>query len=110
MNQEIKKKWVDALRSGDYDQTKGCLQDNNGFCCLGVLSDIHSKETKTNWEKRRGTNSIYYIEKYGTLPTEVIEWSGLKDYSPMTSKGSLVSLNDQGKEFPEIADIIESEL
>ena len=33
-------KWVDALRSGTYAQTQCTLQDNSGFCCLGVACDI----------------------------------------------------------------------
>lgn len=45
-------KWVNALRSGEYQQTKGCLQDSEGFCCLGVACDIFikpgSKITKSN--------------------------------------------------------------
>lgn len=28
--------WLKALRSGKYDQTTGRLEDENGFCCLGV--------------------------------------------------------------------------
>jgi len=35
---KIKKKWLKALRSGEYGQTKGVLTDGEGnFCCLGVL-------------------------------------------------------------------------
>ena len=42
---EIKKKWVEALRSGDYKQGKTCLKqiDFDGetrHCCLGVLAEI----------------------------------------------------------------------
>jgi len=33
-------KWVLALRSGEYSQTKGTLQDEQGYCCLGVACDI----------------------------------------------------------------------
>lgn len=44
MNQEIKKRWVAALRSGDYKQGTGALRNaDNKFCCLGVLCDLHSK-------------------------------------------------------------------
>ena len=35
---KIKKKWLKALRSGEYGQAKGVLTDGEGnFCCLGVL-------------------------------------------------------------------------
>lgn len=37
MNKDIKKKWVEALRSDAYQQTHCRLQDKKGYCCLGVL-------------------------------------------------------------------------
>ena len=33
-------KWVLALRSGEYSQTTGKLQDDCGHCCLGVACDV----------------------------------------------------------------------
>jgi hypothetical protein len=49
MNPEIKARWVAALRSGEYQQTTGNLRTENGFCCLGVLCDLHSKATGIEW-------------------------------------------------------------
>lgn len=46
MNKDLRQKWVEALRSGDYKQTGHVLrmeyhpEDGTGFCCLGVLADI----------------------------------------------------------------------
>lgn len=40
MDQELKRKWVEALRSGEYQQGNGKLCDNGRYCCLGVLYDI----------------------------------------------------------------------
>lgn len=45
MNQEIKQKWIEALRSGKYKQGKYHLKivDESGeesFCCLGVLASL----------------------------------------------------------------------
>jgi len=45
MKQELKDKWIAALRSGDYIQGRGWLkyQDTDGvnkWCCLGVLADV----------------------------------------------------------------------
>ena len=36
------KKWIKALRSGKYKQTKDtlCNDKRNSFCCLGVLCDV----------------------------------------------------------------------
>jgi hypothetical protein len=45
MEQELKKKWVDALRSGEYKQYrgsmwKGTLEKAEALCCLGVLVTV----------------------------------------------------------------------
>jgi hypothetical protein len=40
MNEEAKRLWVAALRSGKYDQTTGALRDGVGYCCLGVLCEV----------------------------------------------------------------------
>lgn len=41
MDQKLKKKWVEALTSGKYQQAKSRLKDHSGFCCLGVLRDVN---------------------------------------------------------------------
>lgn len=38
---EIKEKWLNALKSGEYKQVQGKLRTNFGHCCLGVLAEIH---------------------------------------------------------------------
>lgn len=42
MDPEMKKRWVEALRSGKYKQGKGRLHDevHDTYCCLGVLNEI----------------------------------------------------------------------
>lgn len=40
MNTELKQKWVNALRSGDYIQDNGQLKTKKGHCCLGVLAEV----------------------------------------------------------------------
>ena len=113
MNQQIKEKWMNALRSGEYSQTRGYLRTTEGFCCLGVLCDLYSKETGTEWvENYELENSSSFLEEFATLPKEVMEWSGLEYPNPYSETwgGSLASLNDQGEEFPKIADVIEKYL
>lgn len=41
MDQELKTKWIAALRSGDYKQgvSKLCSSSNQ-YCCLGVLCEV----------------------------------------------------------------------
>lgn len=35
-----KKRWLKALRSGEYKQGVGYLKNGDEFCCLGVLCDL----------------------------------------------------------------------
>lgn len=45
----IKTQWVAALKSGEYLKTyrrlRRDLPEGSGFCCLGVLCDLHAKAT-----------------------------------------------------------------
>ncbi len=41
--QEIKDKWLNALKSGEYQQFNGQLRNNGNYkqmCCIGVLCNI----------------------------------------------------------------------
>lgn len=38
MNKWVKRKWLRALRSGEYKQGTEVLGDARGYCCLGVLA------------------------------------------------------------------------
>lgn len=44
LDPKFKKKWIAALRSGDYDQGKGALcrvtKEGAKYCCLGVAYEI----------------------------------------------------------------------
>ncbi len=44
----LKAKWIKALRSGEYSQTKQELYNGaeNAFCCLGVLACVAGKDKK----------------------------------------------------------------
>lgn len=46
MKAAIKQKWVEALRSGHYDQTSQTLYDReqHAYCCLGVLRSVCRKD------------------------------------------------------------------
>ena len=87
MNAEVKEKWLNALRSGEYKQTRGNLKTDCGFCCLGVLCDLYSKEFNVSWEKHlpvslieHNDTSPYSIGGEATgLPVEVLIWAGLSN-------------------------------
>jgi hypothetical protein len=114
MNQEIKQKWVAALRSGEYVQGLGALNISGKFCCLGVLCDLHAKETGNVWKGEDGVllpKKKKYEEQTAVLPKVVQRWAELPHNNPdIPGRRSLASLNDAGKTFIEIADLIETTL
>jgi len=111
MNPKIKQKWLNALRSGEYQQTQERLRKEDGFCCLGVLCDLYIKENNVEWEINE--DDMYRYEKHFTvLPPSVVGWAGVEDSNPYVNGGigTLSGLNDKGFTFNEIADLIEEHL
>ena len=120
MNAVVKDKWVRALRSGEYAQGMYSLKDTaegiTRYCCLGVLCDLHSKETGNQWSEEDD-----YLEEDTSLPPEVIEWAGLDSDLPhiRSLDTNLATINDgdghvnspfRAYSFQEIADLIEQNL
>jgi hypothetical protein len=114
MNADIVKKWVDALESGEYLQTTGCLieqkSDKKGdcaFCAVGVLVDLYVQAKGKEWRFDNSDPYGYMNGYYMTLPPEVIEWAGITMHERNLiemSETSVVGLNDNClKTFPEIA-------
>jgi len=69
MNNSIKEKWVEALRSGDYEQGEGALRQepsrgSNKYCCLGVLCDVVEEEVEGGW--REWSDATYQFAAYST--------------------------------------------
>ena len=105
MNKRIKKLWIKALTSGEYQQGKEQLRDGDKFCCLGVLCDLYSKETGTQWEGET------FLGRDEVLPEPVWSWAGLEGGDPVLpsrfKQASLAAQNDSGSSFGRIADLIE---
>jgi len=104
------RKWVKALRSGDYTQTRSCLQDDQGFCCLGVACDMFIDDSKKEYKQ-------YKYLRYD-LPSEqsnAPDWlKNIEDYDFPSMKNTsacttIPEINDSGRTFNEIADLIENE-
>jgi hypothetical protein len=99
MKAETKEKWVAALRSGEYQQCAGVLQDISGAnCCLGVLCRVMGAqidEYRTfHWKDSRG---------YACLPRALEQEIGLSD----RVMSELTRMNDNGgKSFNDIASYI----
>lgn len=133
MNPEIKKLWVEALRSGEYTQSMGALcnlknvgtesRDEyavKGYCCLGVLTDLAVKAGVVDWEQpedglplqgvRQTVEPGLEIVATALLPTKVADWAGLEQANPLVRGESLAGLNDSGASFERIADVIEEGL
>lgn len=127
MNAEIKTKWLEALRSGEYQQGREALLKVHSYgqryCCLGVLCDLYRKETgRGRWEEPDPTLfdscSMPFVlgnESTHGLPLEEVRaWAELSSNSPKVEfNGGLHpidKINDDGASFEEIANLIETQL
>jgi hypothetical protein len=105
MNQRIKTKWINSLRSGEYKQGTGRLRrDDEKFCCLGVLCDLYAKENNLSWQHLSGGYGI--DGAVGWIPVAVRNWSGIRVYQ----EDKLIKMNDNRKTFDEISTYIEENI
>lgn len=109
MKEEIAKQWVAALRSGEYEQGEAYLTADGRDCCLGVLCKLYGGRSRleTRCDERKVV--VYGSDSTQELPASVRKWSGMRSADGYRHGGSLACLNDNGKTFAEIADIIEAE-
>ena len=118
---ENRKRWIAALRSGEYPQGCGFLRHYNPtvgelFCCMGVLADLADVG---KWRAKRSTFGYHpYLTEdsslQGHLDARLMDWVGLRTgLGKFTDEEGeacyLTELNDRGVPFPKIADIIEAE-
>lgn len=108
MKKEVAEKWVKALRSGEFKQTRKVLSqdDHDGagpsFCCLGVLCEISGKGS---WDIHRN-----YVTDTGTACQAMPPFEVENDFARFNERASLhdlSNLNDKGQSFAEIAAYIE---
>ncbi len=130
MNPEVKQKWIDALRSGKYDQGSEKLRSVQGYCCLGVLCDLYSQEQGAEWEFRGNAETnlqpkdYWYFEGESEfLPESVKDWAGLPVGNPSVRvdvtdnddeddwfyNEEIANLNDSGYTFNELSELIEQQ-
>jgi hypothetical protein len=134
MNKKIAKKWVEALRSGEYRQGREALcridplDGTESYCCLGVLTDLYQKDRKKKKKKLKTRESSPFMDTVvveyfsldsddsgasGVLPDEVRKWAGMFSNDGIIHKPEsdyeerLTEFNDGGKSFKQIANIIE---
>jgi hypothetical protein len=124
MKPELKKRWTDALRSGEYKQTDNALQDRRGFCCLGVACEVFKEDVGLKVEvPPTGIQKVALYDGETThLPEKLTDFLGInyegKLSNPVPRKdkqkgldsyGTLMGANDGGYTFTEIADIIDEQ-
>lgn len=123
------RRWVAALRSGEYAQTREALHnaETGGYCCLGVACDLFVR-AHDGYEWRDDPNAPVtqlpavaghdFLTADHLLPRPVAEWLGIPGAAApeVVVEGSdywddlapLHELNDRGLPFDEIADLIEA--
>lgn len=93
LRKSVRRRWVEALRSGEYPQATGVLAEVDGdrvvgYCCLGVLCELAKDEVPFDTVAVRthavnvGDGRSIYVEARtyngaATMPPrEVAEWAG----------------------------------
>lgn len=114
---EIKKLWVDALRSGEWRQTVENLECEGAYCCLGVLTALTSDPddldqvdelppitlAKTWWEEEPPGSVVR--DPQVVLHRDMDDWIGGQRTITLSEANDTYGLS-----FSEIADLIEEQL
>jgi hypothetical protein len=103
---DLRRKWVEALRSGEWTQATGQLWDGTGYCCLGVLCKVAGLRDDELAGKLSPPKGV--LRAVG-LPTAEGWVEGI-DFGGQYPVGVwLTTLNDSAKfTFEQIADVIET--
>lgn len=122
---ELHRKWIEALRSGEYKQGSGqyCSRSYDGtdsYCCLGVLADVAGIEKKYTgtgvvWEDgfdEKGERIWTYCSPNVELVQEKMKLHSHMGYpNDVADVYALWVLNDDRKwTFAEIADYLEQNI
>ena len=108
MDSRVKELWCSALESNEYEQCEGRLKKDNRYCCLGVLTELYTKEHPDDHETKLNLATGTSLNK------EVSSWSGIESFAADFSKMvngkptnfSLMQENDWGTSFRDIAVLI----
>lgn len=103
---KLAKEWVNSLRSGKFNQTTGTLKSklpdgSVGHCCIGVfVQEQLGFGIKTQPVDPNSEGSPVHYNRFDKFIERI----------PSISKYTLISMNDGGNTFDEIADYIEEQL
>ena len=88
MNEVIKRQWVEALRSGKYNQSNSgmLLRDGTGFSVLGVLCDVVKENIGETWRQYPPNGISNYVRytfcgNFGDLPSSVTTYCSINNVS-----------------------------
>lgn len=117
MNPDAKAKIVAALRSGEYQQTRDYMKNEDGCMCVwGVICDVSGLH---QWEPQitlGGANVFGYGGDWAFPPLDVAKWAGNAKHAEdlkVELDGKTHTLmwhNDAGATFAQLADTIEQQL
>lgn len=119
MNPELKTLWLEALRSGKYEQGQQFLNRNDKLCCLGVLCEvmveldptIHAITVKDSEVGGHGVSRSFTVKKYGggsrMIPHTLLSRAKI---TTMEAKRLAVLNDEHGLSFEEIAKQIEENM
>lgn len=127
MDKRVKRLWVAALQSGEYQQTQEKLRRmepalrgdrtiNPGYCCLGVLCELYRQDTGSGqWDERGWFVGEDFPAEAAFPPKIVYEWAGLPREVSITlvinsARDTAAGHNDKGRTFAQIANAIEEQL
>jgi hypothetical protein len=118
MPKEMLRKWLAALRSGEFSQCQGKLEKDGSYCCLGVLQKVVDGDVERHISHNPGragasfgtptsewcTNKGIMFENEGELD----RWSLPSVKDTIGRSVTAWQANDNvGLSFPQIADAIE---
>lgn len=120
LDPEVKRLWLEALRSGHYQQGREVLRTSDGrYCCYGVATDLAVKAGVTKWVAlHNGASGQAHasampgerVRAWLFPEGEIFLWPAFPfpaDRADVTPATSPAALNDHGLTFSQIADLID---
>ncbi len=106
--QTLKERWLEALRSGKYQQAKNFLRrDETHFCCLGVLCDVVDS---SRWEPLEAGPGYKHTHGHHGAIRYLPDWIARQGGFNEEVLDKAMSMNDKGKSFADIANFLEINL
>jgi hypothetical protein len=105
MRQALQKRWLEALRSGEYKQGRRVLRKLDTYCCLGVLCNLYDPSNWHQTDYEESAAPIYkYYDRDSYPPPNVLLAVGLEKQEAK----KLAMYNDRFRmPFEQIASILE---